>query len=313
VADRAAEAGMVGLVRTLFAIGRAIGPEASSEIGGWWARRIGPLLRQHRIAVRNARQAFPERSADAIEAIVRGSWENLGRTGAEYAHLATLVGDSLGGAGRVTIAGLEHVAALRDDGRPGLMFSAHLANWELLAICAARCGLDLTAVFRPPNSPAFARVAHEVRSQTMGGLEAARRGAAFAMQRALERGGHLGVLVDQHFTRGVTVDFFGRPALANPMLAKLARRFDCPVHGARVIRLPDARFVVDVTPPLDLPRDPEGRIDVQGATQAMARVVEGWVREHPDQWLWQHRRWRADSTTTQQAELASAEAVTSAR
>jgi KDO2-lipid IV(A) lauroyltransferase len=65
------------------------------------------------------------------------------------------------------------------------------------------------------------------------------------------------------------------------------------VHGTRVIRHPDIRFTVELTPPLDLPRDAEGRVDVQGATQAMTRVVEGWVREHPEQWLWQHRRWRA--------------------
>ena len=291
-AGRAAEAGMIGLVRTLFAIGRAIGPEPSSEIGGWWARRIGRLLPQHRIALANARAAFPDKSADEIAAIVGGAWENLGRTGTEYAHLNAIMGDA-GADGRVELVGLEHLAALRDDGKPGLIFAAHLANWELPAICAVRHGLDATAIFRPPNSPAAARVVHEVRSQTMGALEAARRGAGFAMHRTLERGGHIGILIDQHFTRGVVVDFFGRPALANPILAKLARRFDCPVHGTRVIRRPDVRFTVELTPPLNLPRDAEGRVDVQGATQAMTRVVEGWVREHPEQWLWQHRRWRA--------------------
>ena len=75
------------------------------------------------------------------------------------------------------------------------------------------------------------------------------------MQGVLERGGHLGMLIDQHFTRGVMVDFMGRPALANPILGKFARRFDCPVHGVRVIRLPDHRFRLQLTPPLDLPRD----------------------------------------------------------
>ena len=110
------------------------------------------------------------------------------------------------------------------------------------AICAARFGLDATAVFRAPNDPAIARVLHEIRSETMGGLEAARQGAAFAMQGALEKGGHLGMLIDQHFTRGVIVNFMGRPALVNPILGKFARRFDCPVHGVRVIRLPDHRF-----------------------------------------------------------------------
>ena len=127
----------------------------------------------------------------------------------------------------------------------------------------------------------------------MGGLAASTgAGAAYAISGVLDRGGHVGQLIDQHFTRGVVVEFMGRPALANPLLAKLARHYDVPVHGTRVIRLHGHRFRLEITPPLDLPRDAEGLIDVPGAVQAMTRVVEGWVREHPEQWLWMHRRWR---------------------
>lgn len=285
---------MIGVVRAVFALARALGPDRSADVGAFLTRTIGPLLPQQRIALRNVRAAFPGVTEPKARAIVRGAWDNLGRTGAEYAHLAVLFDfdDQNPDAGRCEVRGIEHFLALRDDGRPGIIFSAHLANWELPAICAARYGLDATAVFRAPNDQAVAHVVHEVRSQTMGGLEAARQGAAFAMQGVLERGGHLGMLIDQHFTRGVIVDFLGRPALANPIMGKFARRFDCPVHGVRVVRLPNHRFRVELTPPLVLPRDADGQINVQGAMQAMTDVVAGWVREHPEQWLWQHRRWR---------------------
>ena len=284
---------MLALVRGVFALSRGLGPDRSSDLGGGLARRIGPLLPAHRTALANLRAAFPDRGESEIRRLARGAWENLGRTGGEYPHIAALFDYDPGRPpGRVEVDGIEHFAALRDDGRPGLIFSAHLANWELPAICAARHGLDATAVFRAPNDPAVARAVHEVRSQTMGGLAAARQGAAFAMQGVLEKGGHLGMLIDQHFTRGVIVRFMGRPALVNPVLGKFARRFDCPVHGVRVVRLPGRRFRLQLTPPLDLPRDADGQIDVQGAMQAMTAVVEEWVREHPEQWLWMHRRWR---------------------
>ncbi len=294
LASRGAEAGMVGLARAVFALARSLGPDRSSDVGAALARRVGARLPQQRIALDNVRAAFPEKSEAEARAIVAGAWDNLGRTGAEYAHLAALFDYDPDSPvpGRIEVDGIEHFERLRDDGRPGIIFSAHLANWELPAICAARFGLDATAVFRAPNDPGVARVVHEVRSQTMGGLEAARQGAAFAMQGVLERGGHLGMLIDQHFTRGVIVDFLGRPALANPILAKFAQKFDCPVHGVRVVRLPGQRFRLQLTPPLDLPRDAAGQIEVPGAMQAMTRVVEGWVREHPEQWLWMHRRWR---------------------
>jgi KDO2-lipid IV(A) lauroyltransferase len=285
---------MVGLVRGTMALARRLGSDKSGDIGAAIARRVGPLLPAHRTGLANLRAAFPDKSEAEIRALALGAWDNLGRTGAEYAHLDILFDYDhwSGKQGRVEVEGIEHFVSLRDDGRPGIIFSAHLGNWELPAICAARYGLEATAVFRAPNDPAAAHVVHEVRSRTMGSLQASHQGAAFAMRGVLERGGHLGMLIDQHFTRGVVVDFMGRPALANPLLGKLARQFDCPVHGVRVIRLPKHRFRVELTPPLDLPRDAGGEVEVQGAMQAMTRVVEGWVREHPEQWLWMHRRWR---------------------
>ena len=75
-------------------------------------------------------------------------------------------------------------------------------------------------------------------------------------------------------------------------VANLARRFDCPVRGARAIRLPGGRFRLELTDPIPMPRDSEGLIDVDAATQAVNDVIAGWVREHPGQWLWMHRRWR---------------------
>jgi KDO2-lipid IV(A) lauroyltransferase len=60
----------------------------------------------------------------------------------------------------------------------------------------------------------------------------------------------------------------------------------------RVVRLPGDRFRIELSEELDLPRDPSGRIDVAAATQIVAVIIEGWVREHPGQWLWVHRRWR---------------------
>lgn len=291
---RLAGLAMIPLVRGLFWMARALGPERASAAGGALTRLVGPWLPAHRTAVANLRAAFPDSDEAAIQALAREAWDNLGRTGAEYAHLGSLfdIDEADAANQRITADGIEHFAALRDDDKPGLIFAAHLANWELPAICAAKYGLDATAIFRPPNDAASARLVQEIRRETMGGLAASGQGSVFSMQGVVERGGHLGQLIDQHFTRGVVVEFFGKPVLANPLLAKLARHYECPVHGVRVVRRPGVRFHLELTPPLDLPRDASGAIDVQGATQAMTRVVEDWVRENPGQWLWMHRRWR---------------------
>ena len=59
-----------------------------------------------------------------------------------------------------------------------------------------------------------------------------------------------------------------------------------------MIRLPGGRFRLDVTDALAAPRDGDGRIDVAATAQMTASVIEGWIREHPEQWLWLLRRWR---------------------
>ncbi|WP_282568437.1 lipid A biosynthesis lauroyl acyltransferase [Bosea sp. ASV33] len=295
IAARIGAAAMIGVIRTLFAFLRLVGPERASDLGGWLLRTVSPLIPVNRVALANIRAAFPEKDEAEVRRIARGAWENLGRVAGEYANLKALFDYDYHNPdkpSRVEVKGIEHFIALKDDGKPGLIFSTHLANWELPAICAQAYDLETTAVFRAPNDPAIAAVVHEIRSGAMGGLAAAKQGAAFAMQGVLENGGHLGMLIDQHFTRGVVVPFFGRPALTNPIMGKFAKRFECPVHGVRVIRLPNHRFRLELTPPLDLPRDANGEIDVQGAMAMMTAVVEGWVREYPEQWLWMHRRWR---------------------
>jgi KDO2-lipid IV(A) lauroyltransferase len=111
---------------------------------------------------------------------------------------------------------------------------------------------------------------------------------------ALGRGTHVGMLVDQYYGRGVDVTFFGRRTKANPLLARLARHFDCPIHGTRIVRLPNHRFRAELTEEIKPVRDAEGKIDVAKTTQVVMSIIEEWIREHPEQWLWLHRRWRPE-------------------
>jgi KDO2-lipid IV(A) lauroyltransferase len=275
---------------------RRLDPDRSAARAGRLMRRIGPFLPEHKVGRANLAAAYPEKSPAEIEAILHGVWDNLGRASAEYAHLDRLWDHDPEhlGAGRIDISLQSHnqFMALRDDGKPALLFAAHLANWELPALAARRHGLDSAIVYRMPNVASVAAAVRETRAGAMGTLIPTGLGAPSAVAAALERGVHVGMLVDQFFDHGVEVTFFGRRCKANPMLARLARHYECPIHGARSIRLPDQRFRIELSGPVTPPRDSDGRIDVQGTMQAITSVVEGWVREHPEQWLWLHRRWR---------------------
>jgi Kdo2-lipid IVA lauroyltransferase/acyltransferase len=276
---------------------RRTDPDRISGFGGRAMRRLGPWLPEHRTGRANLAAALPDLTRAEIEDILLGAWENLGRIGAEFAHLDRLwdYREDARESGRVEVpaATMERFRQLRDDGKPALLFSAHLANWELAAVAAAAHGLDTAILYRRPNIGDVADAIQKIRAVNMGTLiSTGGLDAAFRVTAALERGAHLGLLVDQHFSRGVDVTFFGRPCKANPMLARLARRFECPIHGARVVRLPGNRFRLEITEEVVPVRDAHGQIDVAPTMQTVTAVVERWVREHPEQWLWQHRRWR---------------------
>ncbi len=277
---------------------RRTNPDRLADFAGWFMRSAGPLLPEQRVGRANLAAAYPDKSPAEIDNILRGVWDNLGRVGASFAHLDRLwdYDAERGEPGRVEFSPetLQRYLRLRDDGKPALIFAAHLANWELPALAATAHGVATAILFRRPNIGDIDRLVREIRAGSMGMLIHTGLDAPVRIAEALERGLHVGMLVDQYYTRGVPVTFFGRRTRANPLIARLARHVDCPIHGTRVIRLPGHRLRVELTEAIAPVRDAAGDVDVQATMQAIMSIVEGWVREHPEQWLWLHRRWRPE-------------------
>jgi KDO2-lipid IV(A) lauroyltransferase len=291
------EAAVGALTIATLRVTRYFDPIKTANRFGRIARTIGPFLPEHRIGRANLAAAFPEKSPAEIETILAGVWDNLGRVGAEFAHLDHVwdYDPAYPGDGRRVEFGprsAELYDQLRDDGKPALIFASHLGNWELPALAATAHGLDAAILYRRPNIASADRIIQEMRAVKMGTLIPAGRDAPLRLAQALQNGQHVAMLVDQYLTGGVEVTFFGRKTRANPMLARLLRQVECPIHGVRIIRLPGHRFRAELSEEVKPVRDASGQIDVQGTTQAITSVVEGWIREYPDQWLWLHRRWR---------------------
>ncbi len=292
IAEAAVGALTIGMLRTT----RYFDPIKTANLFGRIARSVGPMMREQRIGRANLTAAFPEKSPAEIETILAGVWDNLGRVGAEFAHLDHIWehDPAYPEQSRIEILPRTHelFAQLRLDGKPALIFASHLGNWELPALAAVAHGLDAAILYRRPNIASADRAIQEIRAVKMGTLIAAGRDAPIKLAEALQNGQHVAMLVDQYLTNGVEVTFFGRKTRANPMLARLLRQVECPVHGVRIIRLPGHRFRAELSDEVQPVRDAAGKIDIQGTTQAITSVVESWIREYPDQWLWLHRRWR---------------------
>jgi len=260
----------------------------ASALGGVLARLIGPHLSVSRHARRNIRRALPELSEAEIAGVVAGMWDNLGRLAAEYPHLRKIGVFKPGG--RVETHGFEHVDRSLAAGRSMIIFSGHIANWEIGMLAGTQYGIPVAQIYREANNPLMDRMIARFRGEGSDfipkGAIAARRAIA-----ALRGGAHLGLLADQKMNDGIPVPFFGRPAMTAPALAVLALRFDCDVLPLRVERLDGAHFRVTVSPPLHLSRSGEPHADAAALMARANTTLEAWIRDRPQQWLWLHQRW----------------------
>jgi len=259
----------------------------------YMARRIGPLTPRHKLAMTNLARAYPEKSEAEREQIALDMWGNMSRLAAEYVFLDELFDfdRKVSEPGRIETSGNAIFDKLRDEKKPFIVFTAHTGNFEFLPIVAAAYDLDVMALFRPPNNPYIAAKVLGARRTKMGHLVPSRAGAAFTLARRLEAGGGVGVLVDQKFHKGAETTFFGLKVHTNPLLAKLVRQYDCAVHPARAIRLPNGRHRLELEPEMEIPRHPDGSVDIEATAQKLNDKVESWVREYPGQWQWFHDRW----------------------
>ncbi|ACM36451.1 MULTISPECIES: lipid A biosynthesis lauroyl acyltransferase [Rhizobium/Agrobacterium group] len=261
-------------------------------------RFIGPKLKRHRLMLTNLRNAFPEKSEAEIETVALAAWGNMGRQIAEYVFLDELFDfdpDKLG-KGRVEVSGIPIFMDLLENPRPFIVFTGHTGNFEMLPVAGAAFGLYVTVLFRPPNNPYIAEMVFDFRRARMGNLVPSHAGSSFHLARQLEAGKGVGVLVDQKFKKGQPTTFFGSEVRTNPLLAKLVRQFGCDIYPARCIRLPGNRYRLEIEPKVDIPKDGQGRVDVQATAQMLNDKVESWVREYPEQWLWYHDRWNIKKT-----------------
>jgi Kdo2-lipid IVA lauroyltransferase/acyltransferase len=238
---------------------------------------------------------LPELDARSHRRVLLGVWENLGRTMAEMPHMGALqrTADGPGWECEDDTA----LRALRDHGGPAILFSGHLANWEIGLPVAASLGLAVSWFYRAASNPAADAAIQDMRREATGAeapmFAKGNAGAREALAH-LRRGGVLGMLVDQKLNEGLAVPFFGRPAMTTPALAQFALRFRCPVIPVYSVRLGPARFRVICEPPLALPDTNDRTADVYALSLAMNATLERWIRERPECWLWLHRRWSKD-------------------
>ena len=259
------------------------------ETCGVLAWMLLPHLR--RCSARNLRLAFPAATDPWIGRTSRGVFRWVGRAGADFLHL-----DRIGAAAVATIEieGRAHWDAARACGRGVILATGHLGNWEVLGAWLAALGMPVWVIYHPFREERLERFVRGRRERAgVRGIPA--DGTSLRAWRALRRGEILGILIDL-VPRGesVTCIFFGRECRAAPGPARLALAAGAPIVPACLVYR-RGRMRVRFEPAIDPAKIPTGAdptAAVGEITQRLARVLEDWIRESPEQWPWFHDRWK---------------------
>ncbi|MGH1377715.1 MAG: lysophospholipid acyltransferase family protein [Alphaproteobacteria bacterium] len=278
------------ILNILFVFFKILPAHYASSIGGFIGRTIGPKLAASRKALRNIQQAMPETTETEQRKIVKGMWDNLGRVIAEYPHLERISKEY------TEIINLDETSTDNKsiNSNASIFIGAHLANWEVNgAATLTQLKQPINLTYRAPNNPWVAKILDK--SRTLNGRLTAypkSMDSGRLIMKSIKNSESLGILIDQKYNEGLEVDFFNLPAMTNPIFVQLCQRFKCPLIPVRNERIKGCNFRLTTYPPIET-ISPDGTprpvIDVINDTH---KLLESWIKERPEQWMWLHRRWK---------------------
>jgi KDO2-lipid IV(A) lauroyltransferase len=257
--------------------------------GRLWFR----LDTRHRlIALNNLKLAWGDELTERERRnLAHKNFIHLARVVLELLYIRRVTPDEMGRF--VTFEGLEHLDAALKKGRGVLVMASHFGNWELMALAFSLLHHPINIVIRPLDSPFLDSLIDGIRTRG-GNKMIAKKGSVSQVLRLLAAGEVVGLLIDQNpaWSEGVFVPFFNEIACTNKALSSLALRTSAPVVPAYNVREPDGSYRIVVEPEVVLDRSGDTRVDIEENTAQFNRIIESYVRRHPEQWFWVHQRWK---------------------
>jgi KDO2-lipid IV(A) lauroyltransferase len=259
------------------------------EALGWI---VGVVLGLRRGVVRaHLRQSFPEQTEEWRRRVGRQSFRHLGRESLATFLVARMAPEEV--LSRTEVLGLEPLRKAVEQGRGAVVITAHFGNWEIAGAALALRGIPLDVVVQRQRNPLFDAEINGTRER-LGMVVIPRNRAPREVLRSLRKGRAVAIVGDQNVRRGgIFVDFFGRKASTARGAAVFALRTGCPIflgvnrnRGGYPLRYLGELKPVDFEPTGDLEED------ILRLTEIYTRYLEGEIRRTPEQYFWQHRRWK---------------------
>ena len=277
---------------SLFCIFKIIGLRNASHLGSVLGRTMGPLFRSKKIIKQNIKIGLGEIDKKKETEIINSMWSNIGRTFAEYVFLKDFKLNKTN-FDHIKITGVNHLDVIKKNNEPAIFYSAHLANFELMAMEIDKFGIKCAAIYRPLNNIFLNPLMEYLRMKYICPTQIPK--GRMGMREIISRindGYSIALMMDQRVSEGQKVPFFNKPAFTTTIPAQLALKYNCKLVPIFLERKEGANFEMTIHEPYKIQRTGNDDQDTKNITLKINQIIEKMILKNPTQWIWSHNRWK---------------------
>ena len=279
-------------VISLFSIFKIIGLKNASNLGGVLGRFVGPLFRSKLVIKQNINIGLGDIDEKKETEIIDGMWSNIGRTFAEYVFLKDFKFNRTD-FDHMKLDGLKYLEEIKKSNESVIFYSAHFANFELMAMELDKFGIKCAAIYRPLNNfflnplMEYLRMKYICPNQIPKGRAGMRE-----INYRVKNGYSIALMVDQRVGEGPRISFFNQPAQTTTIPAQLSLKYDCKLVPISLKRVGDISFEMTVHEPYKIQKTGDADQDTKNITLKINQIIEKMIIKNPTQWLRSHNRWK---------------------
>ena len=270
-----------------FLIFKILGPKISSNFGGILFEKIGPLFRPRKLIHSNIKKAIPNIDNVNLNLITKSMWNNYGRIFAEYIFIPEFRKGKL--SSKIKIEGKEILDEIKKMNKQVIFVSGHLSNFELMAMCIEKNGINLSAIYRPLNNIFLNKIMERIRKKYICKYQIKKGiGGIKNLIKLKKNNFSTALMIDQRVSEGIVSNFFEKPAFTTTIPAQLVKKFNIPVVPVYIERVGDIDFKIVIKKPIIFAED----TTIQKITDDLNLILEKMILNKPGQWIWTHNRWK---------------------
>ncbi len=270
-----------------FMIFKILGPNKSSDLSGKIFELIGPYFRSKKLIYSNISKAYPEAEEKELKKITKLMWNNYGRVFSEYMFIKDFRLGAL--SDNIEIVGKEYLDEIKNSNKQVVFISGHFSNFELMAMCIEKSGIQLSAIYRPLNNIFLNIIMEKIRNkyicknQIKKGLGGLKKLISFK-----NKNYSTALMIDQRVSEGILSSLFNIKALTTTIPAQLAKKYNIPIVPVYIERTNGINFKLIIKKPITFSKEDS----IQSITNQLNLILEEMILKRPEQWIWSHNRWK---------------------